>query len=305
MNRPTAAGLVAILLWSTTVAFSRTVSESLGPLTAGACVYTLGGTVSFAAAAMTPGGLRRLVAMPRRYLFGCGALFTLYTVLLYAAVGLATSRAAVLAVGLANYLWPSLLLLFSIPVLGRRPRRRLVPGMLLALAGTALASTAGSGVGIRDLVRGGGEPIPVLLAAGAAVLWALYSNLARLWGPAQGSAVPLFLLASGAAFLGLRVAAGESPPRDGGAAPAVLYLALFPTWLAYRLWDEAMLRGDLALAGAASYFTPLLSTLVSAAVLGVPLTPALAAAAVLVTAGALLSRSGVAGDVRAEPVRTS
>lgn len=294
MNRPTAAGLAAIVLWSTTVAFSRTLSESLGPLTAGACVYTLAGVVSLAAAACSPGGLRRLVAMPRRYLLGCGALFAAYTVLLCSAVGLATNRAAVLAVGLANYLWPSLLLLLSIPVLRRRPRWPLLPGVLLALAGTALATTSGSGVGLSELARGGGEPIAVLLAAAAAVLWALYSNLARLWGPAQGSAVPLFLLASGAAFLGLRVAAGEPAPRDVAAAPAVLYLALFPTWLAYRLWDEAMLRGDLALVGAASYFTPLLSTLVSAAVLGVPLTPALAAAAVLVTAGALLSRAGVA-----------
>ena len=300
MNRPTAAGLVAIVLWSTTVAFSRTLSESLGPLTAGACVYTLGGVVSLAATAMSPSGLGRLRAMPRRYVLGCGALFVAYTVLLYVAVGLATSRPAVVAVGLANYLWPSLLLLFSIPILGRRALPRLAPGLLLAFAGTALAAVGASGVGLAEVVRGGGEPVPVLLAAIAAALWALYSNLARLWGPAEGSAVPVFLLASGLAFLGLRAATGDTAHGElaqpgAAAAAAVLYLALFPTWLAYRLWDEAMLRGDLALVTAASYFTPILSTLVSAAVLDVPLTPSLAAAAALVTAGAILSRSGVVG----------
>jgi drug/metabolite transporter (DMT)-like permease len=293
LSRPTAAGLAAVLLWSTTVAFSRTLGESLGPLTGGACVYLLGGAVSFAAAAAAKGGVRRIFAMPRAYLLGCGALFVGYTLLLYAAIGLAESRAAVVAVGLANYLWPPLLVLLSVPVLGRKARwSRLVPGVLLAVAGTALAAASASDVALADLLRGGGEPLPVLLAAAAAAMWALYSNLARRWGPSEGSGVPVFLVATGAAFAGLRVAAGEPAPSGWDAAPAVLYLALLPTWIAYRFWDEAMLRGDFALVSAASYFTPLLSTLVSVAVLGVPMTAPLAAAAALVTAGALLSRSG-------------
>ena len=37
----TLLGILAILFWSTTIAFSRTLSEQLGPLTAGASIYLL------------------------------------------------------------------------------------------------------------------------------------------------------------------------------------------------------------------------------------------------------------------------
>ncbi len=42
----TIGGFVAIILWSTTVAFARSLSEQLGPVTAGAAVYGVSGTIA-------------------------------------------------------------------------------------------------------------------------------------------------------------------------------------------------------------------------------------------------------------------
>jgi len=53
--------------------------------------------------------------------------------------------------------------------------------------------------------------------------------------------------------------------RAGGEALALAGI----TVLAYTLWDVAMRKGNLLLVAACSYFTPLLSTLVSCAYLGV------------------------------------
>ena len=50
------------------------------------------------------------------------------------------SREEVLAVGLINYLWPSLTLLLSVPILGYRSRWFLGPGMLVATAGMVVAT---------------------------------------------------------------------------------------------------------------------------------------------------------------------
>ena len=119
-STPTLAGIAAVLLWSTTVAFSRTLSEQMGPFSAGAAVYLLAGLLGLAEMARGQSGFARLFRLPRRYLLGCGALFAAYILLLYAAVGLAHSHAQVLAVGLANYLWPSLTLLFALPIQRRR-----------------------------------------------------------------------------------------------------------------------------------------------------------------------------------------
>lgn len=43
--RATLGGLLAIVLWSTSVALARSVSRQLGPLSAAAVVYTFGGAV--------------------------------------------------------------------------------------------------------------------------------------------------------------------------------------------------------------------------------------------------------------------
>ena len=46
IDRPTLYGFIAILLWSSTIALVRSISERIGPLTAGAAVYIIGGIIS-------------------------------------------------------------------------------------------------------------------------------------------------------------------------------------------------------------------------------------------------------------------
>jgi hypothetical protein len=45
LNWSTGGGLAAIVLWSTTIAVARSLSEQTSPLTAGACVYLIGGVL--------------------------------------------------------------------------------------------------------------------------------------------------------------------------------------------------------------------------------------------------------------------
>lgn len=291
-NRATLAGILAILFWSTTIAFSRTLSEQLGPLTTGAGIYILAGGLAGLNTVRKPGGLRHLLRLPRRYLLGCGALFVAYTILLYIAIGLASSRAQVLAVGLANYLWPSFTLLLALPLQHQKANGLLPVGIAQGLGGTWLA-VANDGAGFTDLLTNPTALLPVGLALLAALFWGAYSNLARRWGSKDGNGVPLFLLVSGLLFLPLRWLAAEPAPALLPALPALLYMAIFPGYIGYSLWDTAMQRGDLVLVTSLSYFTPLLSTLISFLVLQVPLTPQLGLAALLVTAGAALSRKGV------------
>jgi drug/metabolite transporter (DMT)-like permease len=80
-------------------------------------------------------------------------------------------------------------------------------------------------------------------------------------------------------------------------------MAVFVTFLAYVFWDHAMRRGNMILVAALSYFTPLLSTLFSAAYLGVVPGPAIWLACALVIGGALVCRAAVVegGTVRGGP----
>ena len=149
----TIMGIVAIFLWSTTIGFSRSLTEQLGTFTTAALIYSLAGTFGLLYTQRTTGGLVRILQLPRAYLFVCGSLFVAYMCFLYLAIGMADNRAQVLAVGLINYLWPGLSLVFSIPILGRKAKPLLLGGILVALLGIWLAVGSQSGITLADFFQ--------------------------------------------------------------------------------------------------------------------------------------------------------
>lgn len=296
----------AILLWSTTFAFARSLSEQVGPLTAGAAAYLVGGAVVCLVRLRLSGkALSGLRELPRLYLFGCGSLFVFYTAAIYLAVGLATDREQVLEIALVNYLWPTLTILLSLPLLGKRGSLWLLPGTVLALSGVFLVMTQGAAVSWGAL---GGHlhrnPAAYLLALAAAVAWALYSNLARRWSvPGRGGGVEWFLLAAGLVLLGLRM--GVTEPAAWGWRPVGEVLGLAAaTALAYILWDVAMRKGNLLLVVAMSYFTPLFSTVLSCAYLKVSPGPKLWVGCILLVCGSILTWRSLAGTPARDRAQT-
>lgn len=293
----TAGGLVAILLWSSTIAVARGLAEQAGALTGAAAVYSVGGLCCLAQVGWRwrreEGASFRTLSP--RYLWGCGALFVLYTILLYLAVGLARSREQVLEVGLVNYLWPAATVLLSLPLLGCQARwGRLLPGTLLALAGELLVMTQGAGISWRSALREvQSNPVAYLLALVAALAWALYSNLARRWStPGARGAVDLFIPATALALWALSFGRSDPVTWTPRALTEAAVLGVI-TVVAYGLWDAAMRRGNHLLVAVCSYFTPLLSTAVSCVYLGVHPGARLWVGCGLLIAGSLLSWRGV------------
>ncbi len=262
---PTIFGILAILLWSSTIGFSRLLAEALGPLTSGALIFLLGGLLSCLQVAFKKPGLPGILRLPLRYLFVCGFLFVSYEVALYLAIGLSVSDHQVLAVGLLNYLWPALILLTAIPLLGYHASPWLGVGVVLSLAGVSLA------LGVNPFADGlnQGEPwLPYLLALYAAFAWAFYTNLSRRWlGDSAVSGLPVFIFLTGLVLGGMRLFVTEESQWSPKAIFSLTYLVVGVTWLAYTFWHIGSLRGNLILLGTLSYFIPLLSTLISALIL--------------------------------------
>ena len=184
----TGAGLAAIVLWSTTVALARSVSEQLGPLTGAAAVYAVAGTAAVMSFLARPARFRAMWRLPPKYLVGCGVLFVAYMILLYLGLGLAENRQQVLEVGLLNYLWPVLTLLFSTILLRHKTRWTLLPGTLLALLGIVLV-VAPESLSEWRLAPSllGGNNTPRVLGVLAAITWALYSVLTAPLGWSKGT----------------------------------------------------------------------------------------------------------------------
>jgi drug/metabolite transporter (DMT)-like permease len=293
--RHTLLGFLAIGFWSMSVAFSRSLTEKLGPVTAGAAIFLLAGAAGCAWVLLTPDGLRKLRGVALPYLLGCGALFIAYEVSYYLAVGLAAGRQQVLEVGVINYLWPGLTLAFSVPIQRRKARPALGLGIVVAFAGVVLAMTQSQGFAWGSFGAGlRAQWASYVLAFLAAVTWALYSNFAHKWGSgSEGGAVPVFMLATGIVMAGVLCAFPEHPKWALRAGVELAFMALFPGLLAYAFWDVAMRKGNMILVAAFSHLTPLLSTLVSCLYLGVKPGVGLWIACVLVVGGAFVCERSI------------
>ncbi len=293
-------GVVALVLWSTTVASARVLSEQVGTFTAGSYSYIIGGVLGLAYLGANRDRIRNLSALPRGYMAVCGGLFVLYNILLYLAIGLATTRMQVLGVTLINYLWPSLMLIFAVLVLKRKANvLSLGLGLVISFIGAYFAANQHSDVSWSTLLAAtGAGPAPYLLALGAAIAWGLYSVLNKLWmeksNISEGHLLvpPVFLL-SGVLMLAAKPFFQETSVWTPYSLAALIYLSLFPWLIAYLLWAMATQKGKIVFLGIVSMFLPLSSTLVNCLYLKVAPGPAIWISCVLIMAGAAVCMKSV------------
>lgn len=226
---------------------------------------------------------------------GVGGIFG-YHVLLFSAF----QRAPVVEANLINYLWPLLIVILSPVILpAYRLRVHHLAGALLGLAGAMLIAT---GTSIHPDLRA----FPgYLMAAAAALTWALYSLLTKRVPPFPSGAVGGFCLVSGLLALGTHALqhglAGFSVIQAGD-WPRLVLLGVGPMGAAFLLWDAALKRGDPRVIGSLSYLTPLLSTLALVLFGGRKITLISGIAMCLIVAGAAVGSMGSFAGRQAGPL---
>lgn len=200
------------------------------------------------------GRLGALRQPPLAWAHGVGGLFG-YHALYFAALRFAPPVEA----NLLNYLWPLLIVLFSAPLLGLQLGWRRLAGVGLGFAGCGL-------------LIGGGARFPAsawfgfLCAIGCALVWALYSVLAKRLAAVPTEAVAGFCAAAAVLALAAHLAFEPSVSPDGTQLLAALLLGAGPVGAAFFLWDAGMKHGDPRLLGTLAYAVPVASTLLLVAV---------------------------------------
>lgn len=289
----TLAGFAAILLWSTTIAVVRSLSEQVGGLTTAASVYLVGGVICLLRLGWRGDSLRNFRRLPLRYLFGCGALFVFYMLVLYLAVGMAKNRQQVLEVGLMNYLWPALTIVFSVFLLNKKAGLLLFPGAFLAVVGIFFVIGQEVSISWGSFTRNFADnPLAYSFGLLAAIFWALYSNLTRRWAERSGGGVEIFIPATGVLLLTFRLFNPEAGLWTVRAGLEAIFLGIV-TVVAYNLWDRSMRKGDVVLVAAFSYLTPLFSTIVSCLYLGISPGVSLWIGCAMIIAGSILSWTSI------------
>jgi drug/metabolite transporter (DMT)-like permease len=280
----TLIGLTAILMWSLlaalTVATGKIPAFQLAAMT-----FAIGALVGSLSWIGRPNAVSAIRQPALVWLVGVGGLFG-YHALYFLALRFAPPAEA----GLLNYLWPLLIVLFSSLLPGERLAPHHLIGAGLGLAGTVVLF-AGNHTGF---VAG---QLPGLFAAFvAAFVWAAYSVASRKLKAVPTDAVAGFCLATALLALLMHVLLEVTVwPETAAQWLAIIALGVGPVGAAFYAWDIGMKRGDIRVLGAASYATPLLSTLFLILAGFAKASATIAVAAVLIAGGGLIAAKDMIG----------
>ena len=282
-QKATLIGLIAIVLWSTMVGLIRGVSEGLGPVGGAAAIYSLSGMLLILKLAC-----RNNRRFPVGYLVSGSVLFVSYEICLALSLGYAASRHQAIEVGMVNYLWPSLTILFAILFNGQKTTWIIVPGLLLAITGICWVLGGENGLNPGEIISNiTSSPLSYFLAFLGAFIWATYCTVTNKY--ARGfNGITVFVLLTA---LSLWVHYFLTPqPEMMFSTPVVIKLvsAALTLGFAYAAWNVGILHGNVTIMAVGSYFTPVLSSALAAILLSAPLSFSFWQGAIMVCVGSLL-----------------
>ena len=282
-KRATLIGLAAIVLWSTMVGLIRGVSEGLGPVGGAAMIYTLSGLLCLLTV-----GFPNLKRFPPRYLIAGSVLFVSYEICLALSLGYASNRHQAIEVGMVNYLWPSLTIVFAIVFNGQKTNLWVIPGLLISLLGVAWVLGGEQGLHLDEIVSNVvSNPLSYGLAFAGAFIWAAYCTVTSKYAKGNNG-ITLFVLLTALA-LWLKYLFSDQPEMVFS-LPVVIKLLMCGVALGfgYASWNIGILHGNVSVLATVSYFTPVLSAALAAVLLNAPLSFSFWQGALMVCAGSLL-----------------
>ena len=282
-KRATLIGLVAILLWSTMVGLIRSVSEGLGPVGGAAMIYTVSGLLCLATV-----GFPDIKRFSKGYLTAGSVLFVSYEMCLALSLGFAATRSQAIEVGMVNYLWPSLTIVFAILFNGQKSTLWVIPGLAISLLGVGWVLGGENGLHVHDIMLNiVSSPLSYGLAFTGAFIWAAYCTVTSRYARGQNG-ITLFVLLT-ALSLWVKYAVSDQPEMVFS-VPVVVKLLMCGVALGfgYAAWNIGILHCNVTGRAAGSYFTTVLSAALAAIMLSSPLSFSFWQGALMVCAGSLL-----------------
>lgn len=279
----TLAGCGAICLFSSVVALIRNVTEQLGPVGGAAMIYSVSAFILILTV-----GLPKLSSFSRKYLLVGGLLFVSYEMCLALSLGMANDRLQAVEMGLINYLWPCLTVLFAVIFSGRSVSWLLYPCLILSFFGVAWTVAGDSGLSVSRLIDNvQSNPVSYALALSGAFIWAIYCNVTRVMASGK-NAITWFFAATAVALWVKFMFTDEPPMQFDLLVIRDLLLAGLAMGGGYALWNIGILRGNMVLLATLSYFVPVFSTFLSAQLLGLTLTATFWQGVVMVSLASVL-----------------
>ncbi len=284
---------VAVLFWSTSASAFKICLSADGLNVGVLPLLFFASVVSTAAFFIYLSCSRKLAlvrALSRKQIMHSALLgflnpFLYYTVLLKAYSVLPAQQAQPL-----NFLWPVMLVLLSIPLLGQKVRAKDILAIIVSFLGVIIISTEGDVLGLRFT-----NPLGALLATSSSLVWALfwiYNTKDKL-----DEAVRLFVnfaFGSVYVFVAMVLLGAATIPNWKGLLGAA-YVGLFETGITFLLWLRTLrLSASTARVANLIFLVPVGSLVVIYFVLGERILPATVLGLLFILGGIALQRVSLA-----------
>lgn len=278
-NAATLVGFVAIFLWSLLALFTA-ASGDVPPFQLAAMTFAIGSLIGIIRWILKPSRIATLRQPLPIWLLGVFGLFGYHF-----AYFTALRNAPPVEASLIAFLWPLLIVLFSVLLPGEKLRVHHIMGAIFGLAGAALIVTKGELVMFESQYLYG-----YFMALVCALIWSSYSVLSRRMAHIPTDVVTGYcIITSILAGISHLLLEQTVWPLGFNEWLAVVGLGIGPVGLAFYVWDYGIKNGDMQVLGAGSYLAPLLSTLILIVAGFAQFTIIVAVACLLITVGALIA----------------
>ena len=286
-NLATLIGLSAILQWSSIVGLLKKISFSLGAELAVLLMYTLSTCIL-----LIFFKIPNLKLISKKYLIFSTLLFVIYELCFSYAIALAQTAQQAIEVSLVNYLWPGLTVAMLILFKEIKFNVFVIVGLAISLSGIILIQTGQGALTWSNILSNILEnPISYILAFVGATLWSLYCVITKKYSDGHNPISFFFVAISivlWTKYLWSHGLSLNAIPEVELTTIGLLGIVSVVMALGYAAWNIGIIKGNITILVTLSYFSPVISTLISMFILQTNLPTEFWYGVILVTSGSLV-----------------
>ncbi|NDN97377.1 drug/metabolite DMT transporter permease, partial [Acinetobacter baumannii] len=216
-------------------------------------------------------------------------LFIAYELCFSFALAYSKTAQQAIEVSIVNYLWPSLTVLAFVIFRELKFNVFIILGLLISISGIIFIQTGNGDFSLGRVVDNfHSNPLSYILAFIGAIIWAFYCVLTKKMGKGQNPISIFFLGVALTLWLKLLFSGQVSLPSLDLNTILSLIVASAAIGLGYAAWNIGIIHGNITMLVVASYFTPIISSLLAMLVLQTELSISFWQGTAMVTAGSLI-----------------
>ncbi|MDH2584411.1 aromatic amino acid DMT transporter YddG [Acinetobacter baumannii] len=283
-NLATLIGLTAILMWASMVGLVKHITAAIGPDMGITLIYTFSAVLLLIIFRVP-----NFKLISKKYLILGTALFIAYELCFSFAIAYSKTAQQAIEVSIVNYLWPSLTVLAFVIFKELKFNFIIILGLLISISGIIFIQTGNGDFSLNSIVDNfHSNPLSYILAFAGAVIWAFYCVLTKKMSNGQNPISIFFICVAITLWFKLFITGHATLPSIDLAIFITLGVASVAIGLGYAAWNIGIIHGNITMLVVASYFTPIISSLLAMFVLQTQLSINFWQGTVMVTAGSFI-----------------